>query len=53
MADGVGMLATLGLDDDLDGVEILCALEAVFDIKVAEVRYDHHFERNKEAAAGS
>ncbi|MEA3026694.1 MAG: hypothetical protein QOF91_1979, partial [Alphaproteobacteria bacterium] len=25
----------------------------MFDIKVAEVRYDHHFERKKEAAAGS
>lgn len=35
MADGVGMLATLGLDDDLDGVEILRPIEAVFDVKLS------------------
>jgi hypothetical protein len=30
------MLTTLGLDDDLDGVEIVRALEAAFDVKLAD-----------------
>jgi hypothetical protein len=30
------MLTTLGLDDDLDGVEIVCALETTFEVKFSD-----------------
>jgi hypothetical protein len=36
MADGVDMLTTLGLDDDLDGIEILRPIETAFEVKISD-----------------